>query len=64
VKENAEMTGDDELVGIGMALLVISALLVFAMSGSVEAALLRVDLVNLLGAIGEALRSLAATVGL
>jgi len=29
-----------------------------------EAALLRVDLVNLLGAIGEALRSLAATVGL
>jgi hypothetical protein len=64
VKENAEMTGDDELVGIGMALLVIAALLVFAMSGSVEAALLRVDLVNLLGAIGEALRSLAATVGL
>jgi len=58
------MTGDDELVGIGMALLVIAALLVFAMSGSVEAALLRVDLVNLLGAIGEALRSLAATVGL
>jgi len=58
------MTGDDELVGIGMALLVIAALLVFAMSGSVDAALLRVDLVNLLGAIGEALRSLAATVGL
>ncbi|HLQ05256.1 MAG TPA: hypothetical protein VK197_06350 [Verrucomicrobiae bacterium] len=58
------MTGDNELVGIGMVLLVVAAVLVFAMSGSVEAALLRVDLMNLLGAIGEALRSLAGAVGI
>ncbi len=58
------MTGDNELVGIGMALLVVAAVLVFAMDGSVEAAILRVDLVQLLGAIGEALRSLAGAVGL
>jgi hypothetical protein len=59
VKENVAMAGDSELVGVGVVLLVVAAILVFAMSGSVEAALLRVDLVNLLGALGEALRSLA-----
>ena len=57
--ENGVRDTDNELVSVGASLLIVAAVLVLAMSGSVDAALVRVDPLRPCAALGAALRSLA-----
>ncbi|HZP96094.1 MAG TPA: hypothetical protein VFC31_07160 [Candidatus Limnocylindria bacterium] len=58
------VAADDELLGIGLVLAIVFAVLVFAMSGSVYAGVAGVDIRQVAAGLGGLLRSLAGAIGI
>ncbi len=54
------MTGDEQLVGIGLSLITVAAVLFLALNGSIDSYALRIDLLRLQSQAGAFLSSVIA----
>ncbi len=58
------MAGDDDLLGIGLALAMVAGVMLFAMSGSVYAAAAQFDMQRVATTVGDWLRWIVGITGL